>query len=61
VNGVPHLRALFCGGLQLALPVNIIGRRVWLMPDRSVSRSIGWKKKALVKRENIDDRRVRLG
>jgi len=29
-------------------------------PDRSVSRSIGWRRQRFVKRKNTDDRRVRL-
>ena len=29
------------------LPVNTIGPKVWLTPDRSVLRSIGWRSKLL--------------
>src|SRR6476646_7524739 len=42
------------------LPVNTIGPKVWLTPG-SISVAIDrLEKKALVKRKNIDDRRVRL-
>jgi len=42
------------------LPVNTIGPKVWLTPG-SISVAVDrLEKKALVKRENTDDRRVRL-
>jgi MarR family 2-MHQ and catechol resistance regulon transcriptional repressor len=42
------------------LPVNTIGPKVWLTPG-SISVAVDrLEKKALVKRKNIDDRRVRL-
>jgi MarR family 2-MHQ and catechol resistance regulon transcriptional repressor len=43
-----------------SLPVNTIGPKVWLTPG-SISVAIGrLEKRALVRRTNIDDRRVRL-
>jgi MarR family 2-MHQ and catechol resistance regulon transcriptional repressor len=45
---------------QGALPVNTIGPKVWLTPG-SISVAVDrLEKKALVKRKNTDDRRVRL-
>src|SRR6202023_4289054 len=43
-----------------ALPVNTLGPKVWLTPG-SISVAVDrLEKKALVKRKNTDDRRVRL-
>jgi MarR family 2-MHQ and catechol resistance regulon transcriptional repressor len=45
---------------QGTLPVNTIGPKVWLTPE-SISVAVDrLEKKALVKRKNTDDRRVRL-